>query len=227
MIGPMRILLVDDSRKLVEQLCPVITRAGYGVDSCGTIADCRDAMQLVHYALIVMDLGLPDGDGLDAIRDLRARGQALPILIMSARAGIDDRITALDAGADDYLVKPFNFQELIARIRTLLRRAPDLLSHAPAIAFSGLTCRDGDIVWQGRRLKLRPCEYLIVGALLSAQGRLVSRSSLLETISVHGRSISENAVEAGVSRARKAIADLGCPLSIETQRGLGYRLLAP
>lgn len=223
----MRILLVDDNPKLIEQLTPIIVRAGYGVDACGSIAECEEALRSVHYALTIMDLGLPDGDGLDAIRLTRARGEKIPILVMSGRAMVEDRVNALDAGADDYLVKPFNFQELVARIRALLRRATDLVPDTPEFSFGDMTCSEGDMVWQGTRIPLRPCEYLIVTALISAQGRLVSRDSLLKTISIHGRTISENAVEAAVSRARKAFARLGCTCSIETQRGVGYRIYSP
>ena len=119
-------LLVEDSERLQELLSESLKNAGYMLDVVATVADLFSSVAAVTYDLLIIDLGLPDGDGLAAIRDLRARGIMLPILIITARGSIDDRISGLDTGADDYLTKPFNHAELLARVRALLRRPSDL-----------------------------------------------------------------------------------------------------
>ena len=121
----MRILLVEDSPRLLELLAETMRASGYGVDTAGTVADLMASAAAIRYDLVIVDLGLPDGDGLDAIRILRSQGNAVPILIITARGSIDARVVGLDSGADDYLIKPFNHAELLARVRALLRRPVD------------------------------------------------------------------------------------------------------
>src|SRR4029077_8148794 len=124
--GKMRLLLVEDSERLQELLSESLKSAGYMLDVVATVADLFSSVAAASYDLLIIDLGLPDGDGLAAIRSLGASGISRPILIITARGSIDDRISGLDAGADDYLTKPFNHAELLARVRALLRRPSDL-----------------------------------------------------------------------------------------------------
>ena len=122
----MRLLLAEDSERLQELLSESLKQAGYMLDVVATAAELFSSVAATKYDLLIIDLGLPDGDGLSAIRDLRATGMSVPILIITARGSIDDRIVGLDSGADDYLIKPFNHAELLARIRALLRRPSEL-----------------------------------------------------------------------------------------------------
>src|SRR5262249_32968528 len=121
----MRLLLVEDSTRLQELLTESLNRAGYGLDAVASVADLFNSIATVQYDLIIIDLRLPDGDGLDAIRSLRSAGVSVPILIITARGSVEDRVGGLDSGADDYLTKPFNHAELLARVRALLRRPSD------------------------------------------------------------------------------------------------------
>src|SRR5262249_53928828 len=121
----------EDSKRLQELLSESLASAGYKLDVASTISELLGMVGSVNYDLLIIDLGLPDGDGLSAIRTLRAQGNTMPILIITARGSIDDRVSGLDTGADDYLIKPFNHSELIARVRALLRRPADL--HGPIL----------------------------------------------------------------------------------------------
>lgn len=127
----MRLLLLEDSKRLQELLSESLATAGYKLDVASTIAELFSMIEAINYDLLIVDLGLPDGDGLSAIKRLRARGTTAPILIITARGGVDDRVSGLDSGADDYLIKPFNHSELLARVRALLRRPADM--HGPIL----------------------------------------------------------------------------------------------
>ncbi len=127
----MRLLLVEDSKRLQDLLSESLASAGYKLDVASTAAEMFSVVEAVNYDLLIVDLGLPDGDGLTAIKSLRARGATTPILIITARGSIDDRVSGLDSGADDYLIKPFNHSELLARVRALLRRPADM--HGPIL----------------------------------------------------------------------------------------------
>ncbi len=220
----MRLLLVEDSDRLQELLGETLRQAGYSLDVVGTVAGLLESASLVPYDLLIVDLGLPDGDGLDAINALRSNGFAKPILIITARGSVDERISGLDCGADDYLPKPFNHGELLARVRALLRRPGEL--SGPVLRVGSVTvdeaaaeARSGEKV-----LDLRLSERRLLVVLMRRAGSVVAKSSIESALSEHTRELSSNAVEALVSRTRKVLVDSGADVSIETVRGIGYAL---
>src|SRR5262245_2146435 len=222
--GGMRLLLVEDNQRLRELLADSLNRAGYGVDGVGTVAELLSSASAVPYDLSIVDLGLPDGDGLMAIRDLRRMGHGMPILVITARGSIEDRISGLDIGADDYLIKPFNHAELLARVRALLRRPTEL--HGPILCKGNLELDEssGQVSCAGTPIYLRLSERRLLALLLRRSECVVSKSSIEEALSEIGRELSANAVEVLVSRLRKALSEGSTGVTIETVRGIGYRL---
>ena len=157
----------------------------------------------MQYDLIVVDLGLPDGDGLGAIRTLRSMGHSSPILIMTARGSVEDRVIGLDSGADDYLSKPFNDAELLARVRALLRRPSEL--QGPVLKCGGVELDEarGEVSCSGEPIGLRLSERRLLAVLMRRSGRIVLKSTLEDALSEIGRELSANAVEVLVSRVRR------------------------
>ena len=221
----MRFLLVEDSERLQELLSESLKNAGYMLDVVATVADLFSSVAAVTYDLLIIDLGLPDGDGLAAIRDLRARGIMLPILIITARGSIDDRISGLDTGADDYLTKPFNHAELLARVRALLRRPSELQGPVLRRGKTELDQSKDEVRCSGQLVQLRLSERRLLETLMRRSGAVVAKSAIEGTLSQFSRELSPNAVEALVSRLRKALSDANSGIAIETVRGVGYRLV--
>ena len=214
----MRILLIDDAKDLSAAVARYLRLSGHVVDLAETLADARAAVDVVDHDLLLLDLSLPDGGGLDLLRGERQRGSRVPVIIMTARDQISDRIAGLDAGADDYVVKPFDLGELEARIRAHARRAggdpgvevmlgPFRVDRAGARLFRG-----------EEEVRVTSREWAVLDALLSARGRVLSRRILEERLYAFDDEISGNAVEVYVSRLR---AKLGSEI-IQTRRGLGY-----
>ena len=220
----MRLLLVEDSLRLQELLADPLRRAGYGLDAVGTVAELLSSVAVVQYDLIIVDLGLPDGDGLSAIRSLRSLGHATPILIITARGSVEDRVIGLDSGADNYLIKPFNHAELLARVRALLRRPSEL--QGPVLKFGGVELDEarGEVSCSGKPIELRLSERRLLAVLMRRSGSVVAKSTIEDALSEIGRELSANAVEVLVSRLRKALSEGSTGVTIETVRGIGYRL---
>ncbi|ADH90465.1 two component transcriptional regulator, winged helix family [Ancylobacter novellus DSM 506] len=220
----MRLLLVEDSPRLRELVGETIRGAGWRFDAVGSASEADAALASTRYDLILLDLGLPDGDGLDLLRDLRARRDTTPVLVLTARGAVDERIAGLDAGADDYLAKPFNNGELLARARALLRRAP-LSSHpvleAGALRYDPATheVRCGDEV-----LALAPRERATLEILMRNVGRVTPKRGLEEKLSEFDGEMSPNAIEVMLSRLRRKLAPYETGTAIETVRGVGYLL---
>jgi DNA-binding response OmpR family regulator len=219
----MRLLLAEDNDRLQELLGEAIRRAGYRLDIVATVDGLLGSAEAVNYDLAIIDLGLPDGDGLDAIRTLRARGETAPILIITARERVDDRILGLDSGADDYLTKPFNHGEFLARVRALLRRP--LVLAGPLLRAGALDHDEatGRTRLNGRDLELRASERRLLALLMRRADAIVAKPAIEEALSQFGRELSSNAVEILISRLRKAIGSAD-GISIETVRGIGYVL---
>jgi DNA-binding response OmpR family regulator len=217
-----RLLLVEDSVRLQELLGESLRGADYPVDVVGTLGEAHVATATVNYDLLIVDLGLPDGDGISLIHESRAAGCSTPILVITARAGVDARIAGLDSGADDYLVKPFSHLELLARIRALLRRPRD----EPTIQIGRLVFNEttSEVRADGQLLELRAAERRLLGMLMRQAEHIVPKASIEERFSEFGRELSGNAVEAHVSRLRKALDESHSGVIIETIRGVGYAL---
>ena len=220
----MRILLVEDSSRLRELLAETIHDAGWRLDAVGEARAGADAAAAVDYDLALIDLGLPDGDGVDLVRDLRRTGFRSPILILTARGGVDDRIAGLDAGADDYLVKPFNHGELLARCRALLRRAPQ--SAEPTLVAGRLTYQTatGSVACGAEEVRLSPRERALLEILLRNPGHVVPKERLETALSEFSAEVSANALELVVSRLRKKLDTIHGGVALETVRGIGYLL---
>jgi DNA-binding response OmpR family regulator len=220
----MRLLLIEDTLRLRELLIESIHSAGWRIDAFGTRAEAEEAVATTCYDLLLVDLGLPDGDGLDLIRALRRQGLGTPILILTARAAVDERISGLDAGADDYLVKPFNHREFLARCRALLRRSPET---APPLLTAGRLVFDpaaGVLNCCGQDVSMTPRERMIMEILMREVGRAVPKRRMEHALSEFGDELSTNAIELAVSRLRKKLVALESGAALETIRGLGYLL---
>jgi len=216
----MRILLVEDDQMIGEPLLDLLRAEGYAVDWVrdGVLAD--SALQTQNYDLALLDLGLPKRDGLSVLRALRARKQRLPVLIATARDALPQRIEGLDAGADDYVLKPFELDELLARIRALLRRASGRAE--PVYEHLGVSINPAthEAMVDGRPVSLSAREWAVLEPLLARPGLVLSRQQLEEKLYGWKDEISSNAVEVYVHGLRKK---LGAEL-IQNVRGLGYRV---
>jgi DNA-binding response OmpR family regulator len=219
----MRVLLVEDHPPLAEAVCDALRRAGFAVDHAGTAAGAREMMALADYALVLLDLGLPDGDGLRLLPVLRQQGR-VPVIVLTARDRLDDRLAGLDGGADDYVVKPVEMPELVARCRAVLRRpggrAETLLRHGALsldTAARSVSVNDVPVIL-GRR------EVGVLEQLMRSAGRVASRRVLEEAIYGFDEEVGPNALEAAVSRLRRALDAADCPVPIVNVRGVGWML---
>jgi two-component system OmpR family response regulator len=221
----MRILVVEDEPTIAAQLADTLTRAGYAVDAVGNGLDAHfmgdDEGQ--PFDAVILDLGLPQMDGLTVLKKWRAAGRRMPVLILTARDNWHEKVAGIDAGADDYLSKPFHMEELLARVRALIRRAG---GHASAELVCGdvvLDTRHSRVLVGGQALTLTSHEYRVLDYLMHHPGKVVSRSDLIEHIYAQDFDRDSNTVEVFIARLRKKLPD-GV---IETVRGLGYRLVVP
>jgi two-component system OmpR family response regulator len=216
-----RLLLIEDDLMLSEGVAAALRQDGYAVDVAGRATDALRLARAAVYDGAVLDLGLPDRDGIDLLRELRSEAFAFPILILTARDGLDDRIRGLDTGADDYLVKPFALGELEARLRALLRRAQD---KTPWRQIGGLRfdLSGGRVLADGKDLALTQREFSVLTALARRVGKVVSKETLFDAVFPHDAEAAANAIEVYVSRVRRKIEPAG--VTIRALRGLGYRL---
>jgi two-component system OmpR family response regulator len=214
----MRLLLVEDDTMIGEALLQVLRAENYAVDWVrdGSMAD--QALRDECYDLVLLDLGLPKRDGLDVLRALRARHNAVPVLVATARDGISERIAGLDAGADDYVLKPYDTEELLARLRALLRRSAGRAE--PLFEYKGISLNPAthEATAHGQPVSLSAREWAVLEALLVRPGAVLSRTQLEEKLFSWKDDVSSNAVEVYVHGVRKK---LGTEL-IQTVRGLGY-----
>ncbi|MBX4958209.1 response regulator [Rhizobium lentis] len=220
----MRILLIEDSPRLRELLCEAIREAGWRMDAFATANEGRLALDGTSYDLLLLDLGLPDEDGLDVLKSLRLAKRQIPVLVLTARGAVDERIAGLDAGADDYLIKPFNNGELIARIRALMRRSP--VTAMPTLEFADVRFETASrqVTCHGIEMALAPSEKSLLELLMRNGGNVVSKRKMEHAFSQFGDERSSNAVELAVSRLRRKLEGHPANAVIETVRGVGYML---
>ena len=219
----MRILLVEDEPTLNRQLDMALQHAGYSVD---VSVNGRDAWALGDtepFDAVVLDLGLPQMDGLTVLKRWRAAGRGMPVLILTARDNWHEKVAGIDAGADDYLTKPFHTEELLARLRGLIRRASGLSSPVLVCGPVELDTRSGRVTLDGQTIALTSHEFKVLAYLMHHPGAVVSRTELTEHIYAQDSDRDSNTIEVFVGRLRKKLP----PDLIETVRGLGYRLVVP
>ena len=217
----MRLLLVEDTAGLACWLQKALTQAGFAVDWLADGLAADQVLQTEQYSLVVLDISLPRLDGLSLLGRMRKRGQNVPVLLLTARAGVADRVRGLNQGADDYLSKPFELEELEARIRALLRRSQGQSQEAQT--FGELIFHDeGYFELQHKPLALTPRESSVLTTLMQRRGRPVSRQQLYEQTFTLADEASQESIELYVHRVRKKLS--GSNVSIVTLRGLGYSL---
>lgn len=218
----MRILLVEDDETLADGLSHSLAEAGFDLALARTGAQADAALLTQDYDLVILDLGLPDTDGREVLRRLRARKSPVPVLILTARDSLEDRVSGLELGADDYLGKPFELRELEARVRALLRRALGGFGHRIALGPLTLDTHENRLLLHGEPILLPPREYGVLEALLLHAGRVVSKERIAQRLAVRQEEVADNAIEVYVHRLRRRLEPLG--VSIRTVRGLGYLL---
>ena len=216
----MRLLLVEDDLELADGLMSTLEQSSYAVDVVHRGHEALAACDAATYQLVILDLGLPDLDGVEVLRRLRRSGATMPVLILTARDDLEQRVLGLDSGGDDYLSKPFAFAELVARIWALLRRSA-----------TDLTIRSGELrldplahaVFCGeQRVALTPTEYRLLARLLSNPGEVVRRSDLVQAAWPHGAHVRDNTLDAYIARLRRKLRPLASSPEIETAHGVGY-----
>ena len=219
----MRILMVEDALDLAEGVVAHVARSGLTCDLAGTLEDARDCRAVQRYDAIILDINLPDGSGLELLREMRAGADRTPVLMLTALAEVDDRITALDQGADDYLGKPFDQRELEARLRALVRR--DAARKQETITLGALTyvVKDRSATLGTHPLDLTRREAALLDALMRHKGQYLSKDRLYDTLyGFDDADVGLNAIELYIARLRKKFA--GSDVTITTQRGVGYRI---
>src|SRR5262245_22024200 len=220
----MRLLLIEDNERLSAAVAQNLKVAGFAVDRIGLAADAPAALAAAHYDAIVLDLGLPDGDGMRILEAARGRGDGTPILILTARDGLEDRIKGLDSGADDYLLKPFAMGELVARLKALLRRPGAVLGSTLEAGNVSLDTVNRAVDSRGQTLILGRRELALLELLLRRAGRVVAKGALEEGLYGFDEPATANSVETQMSRLRKKLEAAGADVIIHTVRGVGYLL---
>ncbi len=218
----MNILLIEDDAVLADGLIHTLSKAGYSVTCATTGAYAGQLLCAQDFDLIVLDLGLPDIDGLQLLRSFRQRKVALPILILTARDDINDRIEGIEQGADDYMTKPFELRELEARIHALIRRCYGGFRNDIVIGRLLLDTKNQQVLADGQTLMLSAREYGVLEILLMQAGKVVSKDRIAQRLSADGEGLADNAIEVYIHRVRKRIEPYQA--MIRTIRGLGYLL---
>jgi DNA-binding response OmpR family regulator len=220
-----RLLIVEDEARISEILRSALDRAGFTVDSVGLYGEAEAALAANPYDAVILDLGLPDGDGLTLLKEMRDHANTVPVLVLTARDAVEQRVAGLDSGADDYLIKPFAISEVIARIKALLRRpegALGALLRSGNIAFDtiGRDLRIGDTV-----VLLPRRESAILEHLMRRAGRVVPKAVLEEKLYGIDDELGSNAIPVHVHHLRRKLLDSGATVEIHTVRGVGYLLV--
>ncbi|MGH7439602.1 MAG: response regulator transcription factor [Polyangiaceae bacterium] len=224
----MRILLVEDHERVAAVVSSSLRSASHSVLVAANVAEALAAVSREHFDLAVVDIGLPDASGFDVCRSLRRDGHDMPILILSARTGVADRVEGLDAGGDDYLSKPFASAELLARVRALGRRGPRVKESVRSFGELLIDSERRTVACGAKLLHLTPREFDTLAALVWADGRVVSRDALLESVWGDATEGNGASLEVLLARIRRKLAAAGVPPAVRTIRNVGYSwALAP
>ena len=220
----MRLLTIEDERELAELTAGALGRAGFAVDIAGSLSEAEEAIAVMSYDAIILDLGLGDGNGLALLRSLRGRGASVPVLILTARDALEDRVLGLDSGADDYVLKPFHMPELISRVRALLRRPNAALGVHLEVGNLVFETAHRQVTVAGKILPLSIRELALLEILLRRAERVVTREAIEQSLYNFEAELGSNALEVLVHRLRRKLQDAGATLQIHTLRGVGYLL---
>jgi DNA-binding response OmpR family regulator len=221
----MRLLLVEDNNAMREMIADHLTEAGYAVDAVNCGEDALASVATLRFDAVVLDLGLPDVDGMEVLANLRRSLSDLPAIILTARDSIDNRLQGLNAGADDYIVKPFDLGELEARLRAVLRRPGARQNTVYTAGKLHFDTASREALVDGAPMALTRREAALLEEFLRVPGRVVPKDTLEERLYALDDAGSANALEAAVSRLRRKLSSVSSGLQIETQWGIGYRLI--
>ncbi len=216
----MKLLLVEDELALSEALTAMLRSEGFAMDAVATLHSATTALRVSTYDAVLLDLYLPDGDGMEWLRQMRKSSNTTPVIILTARDQISDRIAGLQSGADDYVIKPFDVQELLARLAAVLRRSQGAASNWLQIGELALDLQGRRVRVQSQDIELTAKEWAVLEKLASRPGRIVNRDTLDQALYSFEDDVGSNTLEVYISRIRKKIGKT----RIETVRGLGYRL---
>jgi DNA-binding response OmpR family regulator len=220
----MRLLIVEDEPALAGLVCRALERAGFAADVAEGATEATECLRVAPYAAIILDLGLADGDGLELLSAWRRAGNTVPVLILTARDAPEDRITGLDTGADDYVIKPFHLGEVISRVRALLRRPSAALGVDLRLGALALNTVTREVTVAGNPVALSPRETSLLEMLLRRHGRVVPRETIEEGLYNFESAATPNAVEVLVHRLRRRLQEGGVSAVVHTIRGVGYLL---
>ena len=223
----MRILVVEDERDMNHLIQKVLKKSGYTVDGCYDGGEAMDFLEGAQYDGVLLDGMLPGRDGFDILSDMRERGMDTPVLLLTARDSVEHRVKGLDLGADDYLVKPFAFEELLARIRAMTRKGAGRRSNRFQVGDLTLDADTRQVARAGREIPLLPKEYAILERLIRRPGTVVTRRQMEESIWSFEDSPASNSVDVYISRLRRKIDGEGRPRLLHTVRGVGWSLREP
>lgn len=221
----MRVLVIEDEADLRRHVIDRLSREGYQADGTGDGAEGLYLASEYPYDAAIVDLGLPGTPGLEIIRRLRAGGRLLPILVLTARGRWQDKVEGLEAGADDYLVKPFQMEELLARVKALIRRAAGTASHTVECGPIRVDLAAQKVSVNGAEVDLTPYEYRLLEYLVTHRGKVVSKAELADRLYPHEEDRDSNVLEVLVGRLRRKLDPDGALAPIETLRGRGYRFV--
>jgi two-component system response regulator TctD len=219
----MRFLLIEDNQKLAAVIVERLHLDGHAVDHAATLEMATTCMSVAEYDLILLDIMLPDGDGRDFLSQQRRAKKRTPVIVITARSAVSDRISMLDLGADDYVTKPFDFSELEARCRAVLRRQGGTAENQKTYGGTVLNLAAGALQFGQHNVVLRNRELRLIEIFFNAPGQVFAKSYLLDRLFSLSDEVSENAIEVYVARLRKKLQ--GSAVKIETVRGLGYRMV--
>ena len=219
----MKILIVEDTKKLAKSLSDHFTLTGHNSDTASTIESASELITLTHYDIILLDIMLPDGDGQSFLIDLRRKRITVPVIIMTARSEVSDRVDLLDIGADDYIIKPFDFLELEARCRAVLRRHIGAEQTELTVGDITLNPLTAELRTPIGLHMLRNRELRLLEIFMNAPQIIFTKDQLTDRLLTISEAVTENAIEVYIGRIRKKLT--GCDASIETIRGLGYKLV--
>jgi two-component system response regulator TctD len=220
----MRLLVVEDNVELGELLCEGLEAEAFAVDYAANAQEASDALHDTRYAAVVLDLGLPDRDGAQLLRELRQRRDNTPVLVLTARRDVEDRVKGLQIGADDYLTKPFALEELVARLRALLRRPGEMLGKVLELSNLELDTDGRQVYVEKRPEALSAQELALLELLMRRSGRVVPKKYVEDQLFGVMSEVGGNAVEVAVHRLRKKLETMGAKVEIHTVRGVGYLL---